>query len=100
IAQGKVNGVNLKLLPPLLSPYPYQAGRKRISVIIHADPNFNPRGMNLTLLQATDDQRREISINFTPGGWAGHYNLEFIDPPDTKTLNLKLALHKSRFVEF
>ena len=99
IAQAKVNGVQLKLLPPLLVPYPYQAGRKRISVIIYADPNFNPQGMNLTVLQATDDQGRDI---WSPFGspWAGHYSLEFPNVRDVKTLNLKLALHKSRFVEF
>ena len=33
--------------------------------------------------------------------WAGHYSMEFARVhEDIKSLNLKLALHKSRFVEF
>jgi len=99
IAQGKVNGVNLKLLPPLLAPDPDHAGSKRLSVIIFADANFDPRGMNLTLLRATDDQGHDI---WSPSGsaWAGHYSLEFPNVREVQTVSLKLALHKNRFVEF
>jgi hypothetical protein len=40
---------------------------------------------------------------YSPFGspWAGHYSLELPNVrEDVKALNLKLALHKSRFVEF
>ena len=33
---------------------------KDISIIIGADPDFNPKGMNLTVVSATDDQGREL----------------------------------------
>ena len=33
--------------------------------------------------------------------WAGHYSIEFARVhDDIKSLNLKLALHKDRFVQF
>jgi hypothetical protein len=99
ITPGTVNGVHLKLLPPLLMPDKNSPGQKYVSVIIGADPDFNPRGMNLTVVEATDDQGRELWHPFG-SGWAGHYDLDFPNVREIKSLNLKLALHKSRFVEF
>ena len=100
VAQATVNGVHLKLLPPLLAADQYQSGQKRISVIIGADPNPHPQELNLTVVAATDDQGRELSSPFG-SPWAGHYSLELLNVrDDVKALNLKLALHKSRFVEF
>jgi hypothetical protein len=100
ITPGMANGVHLKLLPPLLVPNENSPGQKYVSVIIGTDPDFNPKGMNLTVVAATDDQGRDISSPFG-SPWAGHCSLElpyFRD--DIKSLNLTLALHKSRFVEF
>jgi hypothetical protein len=101
ITPATVNGVHLKLLPPLLVPDQNSPGhQKYISVIIGADANFNPQGMNLTVLQVTDDQGRELGHPFG-SSWAGHYDLDLPNVrDDIKSLNLKLALHKSRFVEF
>jgi hypothetical protein len=99
ITPGTVNGVHLKLLPPLLVPNKSSPGQKYVSVIIGADPDFNPRGMNLTVVEATDDQGHDL-WHPSGSGWAGHYSLEFPNVRKIKSLNLKLALHKSRFVEF
>jgi hypothetical protein len=100
IAQATVNGVQLKMLPPLMVVNRWQSSQKDISVIIEANPNFNPKGMNLTVVSATDDQGRDVWTSETPA-WAGHYSIEFGNVrDDIKSLNLKLALHKSRFVEF
>ncbi|HEX4349546.1 MAG TPA: hypothetical protein VH251_04135 [Verrucomicrobiae bacterium] len=100
VTPGTVNGVHLQLLPPLLVPDKNSPGEKKyVSVIIGADPDFNPKGMNLTVLQATDDQGREL---WSPFGvsWAGHYSIDLPNVREIKSLNLKLALHRSRFVEF
>jgi hypothetical protein len=99
VAQARVNGMEMKLLPPLLVADPDQGGQKSIGILVFSDAHFNPKGMNVTVLQATDDQGRDL---WSPFGvsWAGHYNIEIARVNDTKTLNLKLALHKSRFVEF
>ena len=77
------------------------SGAKRLGVLIYADPEPETRAMNLTLLQATDENGQEIATPFrNGGGWAGHFALDFPNSRAVKTLNLKLALHKSRFVEF
>ena len=100
ITPATVNGVHLKLLPPLLITNRWQSSEMDASIIIGADPGFNPKGMNLTVVAATDDQGRELWSFETPA-WAGHYSIEFARVhDDVKSLNLKLALHKSRFVEF
>jgi hypothetical protein len=100
ITPAKVNGVHLKLLPPLLVTNRWQSSEMDISIIIGADPGYKPQGMNLTVVAATDDQGRDLGSFETPA-WAGHYSIEFARVhDDVKSLNLKLALHKSRFVEF
>jgi hypothetical protein len=100
ITPGTANGVHLQLLPPLLLTNRWQTSQKDISIILGADPNFNPKGMNLMVVSATDDQGRDIWTPETPA-WAGHYSIEFGNVrDDIKSLNLKLTLHKSRFVEF
>ena len=101
ITPATVNGVYLKLLPPLLVSDQYSTGHpKDISIIIGADPGFKAQGMNLTVVAATDNQGRDLWSFETPA-WAGHYSIEFARVhDDIKSLNLKLALHKSRFVEF
>lgn len=93
-----VNGVHLNLLAPLLVPDRYQPGQKRICVNIGADPNPSKQ-MRLTILQATDDQGRDLWAPLE-AVWTTHYVLDFANVRETKTLTLKLALHKSRFAEF
>jgi hypothetical protein len=99
IAQAKVNGVHLKLLPPLLLTNRWDSNQKDISIIIGAESDFNTKGMNLTVVSATDDQGRDLESFGTP--WATHIPINFGNVhDDIKSLNLTLALHKSRFVEF
>jgi hypothetical protein len=100
VAKATVNGVHLQLLPPLLVVNGAQSSEKEITIIIGAGPGFKPQGMNLTVVAATDDQGREL-WSFGQPSWAGHYSISFARVhDDVKSLNLKLALHKSRFVEF
>jgi hypothetical protein len=101
VAQQMVNGVKLKLLPPLLYSPKIMPGEKHLGVLIYVDPEREARAMNLTLLQAIDENGQEVATPFgNGGGWAGHFGLDFPNTRVVKTLNLKLALHKSRFVEF
>ena len=102
---GTASGVQMKLLTPLLFPDQQQNGQKFIRVLLFTDLGntmVNPvsQGLRLTLIEATDDQGRTVWSPFSPA-WAGHFSLEFPHARENiKTLNLKLALHKSRFVEF
>ena len=76
-------------------------GQKYVSVIIGADPDFNPKGMNLTVVAATDDQGRDICKSVWIPVGRSLFSMEFpYVRDDIKSLNLTLALHKSRFVEF
>lgn len=101
LAEQMGNGVKIKLLPPLVYSPKIMPGEKHLAVLIYAEPEHEARGMNLTLLQATDENGQEVATPFrNGGGWAGHFALDFPNVRDVKTLNLKLALHKSRFVEF
>ena len=91
-------------LTPLLFPARSQNGQKFIRVLVFADlpamANPTAQGLRLKLIEATDDQGRDVWTPFNPA-WAGHFSLEFPHArDDIKTLSLKLALHRSRFVEF
>jgi hypothetical protein len=100
VTPATVREVHLKLLPPLLLTNRWDRSQMDLSIIIGADPGYKPRGMNLTVVAATDDQGRDLWSFETPA-WAGHYSIEFARVhDDIKSLNLKLALHQSRFVEF
>ncbi len=101
VAEQMVNGVKLKLLPPLIYSPATMPDEKHLTVLVYAEPEQEARVMNLTLLQATDENGNEVVTPFrNGGGWAGHFSLEFPNDRVGKMLNLKLALHKSRFVEF
>ena len=55
--------------------------------------------MRLTLLEATDDHGEAVWSPF-PAAWANHFSFDLPHQRETKSLNVKLAPHKSRFVEF
>jgi hypothetical protein len=58
-----------------------------------------PDGTRLTLVSVTDDQNRTIEFNNL--GWGGgDYRFALRKLGDAKTINVKLALHRSRYVEF
>jgi len=58
-----------------------------------------PEGTQMTLVNATDDQGRSISS--WRMGWGGNFEAFALrDMSGVKSLNLTIALHKSRFVEF
>ena len=57
-------------------------------------------GMQMTLVKATDEQGRDVQ-SYSGQGWGGNdRQLQFQDLRNAKTLNITIALHKSRFVEF
>jgi hypothetical protein len=99
VAEQLVKGIKLKVLPPLLYSPKIMPNERHIGVLIYADPEPEARVMNLKLLEATDENGKQVVTPFTQG-WAGHFSLDFPQASDVKRLNLKLALHKSRFVEF
>jgi hypothetical protein len=96
MAEYTVNGVKLNLFPPLLLPDRWHTNEMRVSVLMRPDPGR--QGMRLTLLQATDENGHDLGDHFTNTGY--NYGFDFPHQREIKSLNLKFALHNSRFVEF
>ncbi|HEY1662051.1 MAG TPA: hypothetical protein VGI03_06495 [Verrucomicrobiae bacterium] len=101
-AESDLNGYHLKIyaarqftdMPPNSQP---QGG-----LVIQVTPKL-PNNMRLTIARLTDDQTNDISFwentqNFMRGSTLDQCQLRQID--GATNLNLTIALHKSRFVEF
>jgi hypothetical protein len=97
-AEADVNGFHLKMYSAIqFTNQPNGSGQIEGGLVIQA--NAAPAGMRMTLVKVTDDQGREISpMSWGSGGTDFRFGLQNLG--DVKTLNLTLALHKSRFVEF
>lgn len=102
IAQEHVQGVRLKIVAPVARSES-QSDREYLSVFLFADPDPGTT-LRLTVIQATDGKGHSLPIPNFPTLFlpdlAGRYFLTLSDLPDVKTLNLKLALHRSRYVTF
>jgi len=103
IVEMKMKGVRLKMLRPLAVPDQSTPQLKFLSVVIHADADSGT-AINPVLVQATDGTGHNLAAPFwiTSSPVAGKSHLfQFQFPePDVKTLNLKFALHRSRYVTF
>jgi len=96
-AETTLNGVHLKIFPvkqftdqPPESP---QQGAFQVQL----DPV--PDGMQMTLVKVTDDQGRNVR-NWR-WSWGGNFNAFALrELEGVKSINVTLALHKSRFVEY
>jgi hypothetical protein len=106
IAETELNGIHLKILPAKqftdVGPNNYLQG----GLMIQVNPAL-PDGMRMTLVQLTDGQTNDVTYSsygmIRSGTGAAavttyRYALREID--GVTNLNLTLALHKSRFVEF
>jgi hypothetical protein len=56
--------------------------------------------MRLKVLEASDEQGRPLVSEFSPATAGHQISFSFLRVPEIKSVNLKFALHKSRFVEF
>jgi hypothetical protein len=96
-AEATVNGVHLKLFPARQftdrSPGTEPSG----AFLIQADRPID--GMRMTLMKVTDDQGHDFQTwNWGRGGTDYRFGLRELG--NARSLNLTLALHTSRFVEF
>jgi hypothetical protein len=94
-----VNGVQVKVLEPLRTPDAINGGHL-IRIIVYTDLRLPIEGTRLKLLEATNEHGHLMESPFSPVAAGNHFSFSFLRVPDIKRLNLKLALHKSRFVEF
>ncbi len=98
-ADATVNGIHLKLFPAIQYQDQNQGGGQSVSFSIKADPDPESEGMRVTVLKAADDQGRILQNRGSSWG-GGNYQYQYSNARNVKVLNLTIALHKSRFVEF
>jgi len=98
-AEATVNGINLKLFPAIQYQDQNNGGGQSVNFSLKADPDPEAEGMRVTVLKATDDQGRVLQNRGSSWG-SGNYQYQYSNVRNVKTLNLTLAFHKSRFVEF
>lgn len=101
-AETIINGIHVKLFPAIQYTDPNQGNggnSKVVSVIFKTDPDVESAGMRLTPLSVTDDQGRKLNNQGSSWG-GGNYQYEFPEPRNIQSVNITIALHKSRFVEF
>jgi hypothetical protein len=101
-AETDLNGFHLKIFPAKQFADMPPNSQPQGGLIIQATPPL-PSGMRLTIARLTDDQTNDI------GFWENSYNpnqnmtmdqCQLRDISGVTNLNITLALHKSRFVEF
>lgn len=101
-AETTLNGVHVKLFPAIQYADQNQfpgGDSKVVSVTIKTDPDPEGDGMRMTPLSITDDHGR--TLNNRGSSWGGgNYQYAFAEPRNIQSLNITIALHKSRFVEF
>jgi hypothetical protein len=101
-AETTINGVHVKLFPAIqyASQNQFQGGNSKVvGIIIKTDPDAESAGMRMTPLNMTDDQGR--ALNNQGSSWGGgNYQYEFGEPRNVQSVNVTIALHRSRFVEF
>jgi hypothetical protein len=101
-AEADLNGVHLKIFPAKQFTDMPPNSQPQGGLTIQAVPSL-PDGMRLTIVKLTDDQTNDIGFwdsgTFNNGKQTFYrYGLRELD--DVTNLNVIIALHKSRFVEF
>jgi len=98
-AEATVNGIHLKLFPAIQYQDQNNGGGQSVSFSLKADPDPEAEGIRVTVLKATDDQGHVLQNRGSSWG-SGNYQYQYANARNVKALNLTLAFHKSRFVEF
>ncbi len=101
-AEADVNGFHLKIFPARQFTDVAPNSQPQGGLAIQTTPSL-PAEMRLTLAKLTDDQTNDIEYwNYGTfrGGNSTTYRYGLRDLAGATNLNLTIALHKSRFVEF
>jgi hypothetical protein len=102
-AETDLNGFHLKILPATqFTDQNFGNGQMGGGLHIEAAPSL-PAGMRMTLVKLTDDQGQDVQ-NYNSGssgnGTSTTYGYQLQNIAGITNLNVTIALHKSRFVEF
>ncbi|MGD0251501.1 MAG: hypothetical protein ABSC01_02260 [Verrucomicrobiota bacterium] len=96
-AETTLNGIHLKIFPvKQFTDQPPESAQQG-AFQVQLDPV--PEGLRMTVVKATDDQGR--IVRSWRWSWGGNFNAFALrELEGVKSINVTLALHKSRFVEF
>lgn len=102
VAETDMNGFHLRIFPAKEFTDAPPNSQPDGGIIVESTPRL-PEGMHLTVAKLTDEQGNNVG-SWT-GGWNGSekaafYQISLQDVAGAKSLNLQLAVHKSRYVEF
>jgi hypothetical protein len=106
VAETDLNGVHLKIFPAKQFTDVGQNSYQQGGLMIQTDSAL-PEGLRMTLVKLTDDQTNDVGYSengsmrsVTGGATVITYRYSLRDLSGVTNLNLTVALHKSRFVEF
>jgi len=99
-AETTLNGIHLRIFPAIQFTNQNNGnGQKTGGFRIQVDPDLQTMQMHMSLARATDEQGHELQGR----GFVGdrvNYSFRVGNLRNAKTLNVTIAVHKSRFVEF
>ncbi len=99
-AETTLNGVHLKIFPAIqFTDQNSQNGQKSGGIRLQADPDPETLQMRMGLASLTDDQGHELQ-GWGPNGGGGVFSFQIFNLRNANSLNITIAIHKSRFVEF
>ncbi|HEU5396381.1 MAG TPA: hypothetical protein VFV81_04385 [Verrucomicrobiae bacterium] len=101
VAETDLGGVHLKIFPAQEFTDVQPNSQPQGGLIIQATPAL-PDGVRMTIVSLTDDQTNDIS--YWNSGWGGDkttsYRYGLRDFSGVTNLNLTVAVHRSRFMDF
>ncbi len=102
-AQTTLNGIMAQVFPAIEYPNQFQGmnnrGNKVVEIAFKTDPDADSAGMRMTVVTVSDDQGHTLQ-NMGSGWGGGMFEYQFGVSRDLPSVNITIALHKSRFVEF
>lgn len=99
-AETTLNGVHLQIFPAVqFTDQNLGNGQKMGGIRLQVDPEPETMQMRMGVGSLTDEQGRNIQ-SWGPNGGGGSESIQIMDLRNAKTLNVTIAIHKSRFVEF
>ncbi len=98
-AETTLQGIHLKIYPALRTDQDMGMGQKSGGFRVSVDPPL-PDGYRMTLVEITDENGHKLPPSWGPNSNGNSTIFQLPDVRNAKSLNLTIAVHQSRFVEF
>ena len=99
-AETTLNGIHLKIFPAIqFTDQNFAPGQKSGGFRLQVDPEPETMQMRMSLAKLTDEQGHDLQ-SWGPNGGGGSAAFQIQNLRNAKSLNVTIAMHKSRFVDF